>query len=155
MTFYDYYEMLTFDLIRSIADESRGCTFQNRSIGQVGYSMKIAEIKNALNATVLSGEEQMEETVVGGGSADLMEDVLAAATEGCALLTGVVTEQVVRTAIIAKVGVIVFVRGKQPQERVIHLAASYGIPLLCTQHSLFVASGKLYMEGLRGLDGSW
>jgi predicted transcriptional regulator len=117
--------------------------------------MKITEIKKALKATVLSGEDQMEESVTGAGSADLMEDVLSAATEGCALLTGVVTEQVVRTAIIAKVGAIVFVRGKQPERNVIDLAASYQIPTLCTRYSLFIASGKLYMEGLRGLDGSW
>ena len=117
--------------------------------------MKIAEIKNALKATVLTGEDQMDQTILGGGSADLMEDVLAAATERCALLTGVITEQVIRTAKVARVGVIVFVRGKQPTKRVIDLAASYEIPLLLTRYSLFVASGKLYMEGLRGLDGSW
>ncbi len=117
--------------------------------------MKITEIKDALKATILAGQNQLDENIVGAGSADLMEDVLSAATEGCALLTGVVTEQVVRTAIIAKVGVIVFVRGKQPEKSVIDLAASYKIPCLCTQYSLFVASGKLYMEGLRGLDGSW
>lgn len=117
--------------------------------------MKIAEIRDALKATVLTGENQMEKTIAGAGSADLMEDVLAAATEECALLTGVITEQVVRTAKVARVAVIVFVRGKQPQKRVIDLAASYNIPLLLTKYSLFVASGKLYMEGLRGLDGSW
>ena len=66
--------------------------------------MKIAEIKDALKATVLAGEDQMENTITGAGSADLMDDVLAAATEGCALLTGVVTEQVIRTAKIARVG---------------------------------------------------
>jgi predicted transcriptional regulator len=117
--------------------------------------MKIAEIKDALKATVLTGEDRMEDIITGAGSADLMDDVLAAATEKCALLTGVVTEQVIRTAKIARVGVIVFVRGKQPQEDVIALAASHKIPLLLTRYSLFVASGKLYMEGLRGLDGSW
>jgi len=117
--------------------------------------MKIAEIKDALKATVLAGEGQMEDKIAGGASADLMDDVLAAATEGCALLTGVVTEQVIRTAKIARVGVIVFVRGKQPEKRVIDLATSYNIPVLLTHYSLFVASGKLYMEGLRGLDGSW
>ena len=117
--------------------------------------MKIAEIQEALKGTVLAGEDQMDNPIAGGGSADLMDDVLAAATEGCALLTGVVTEQVIRTAKVARVGVIVFVRGKQPEKRVIDLAVSYKIPLLLTKYSLFVASGKLYMQGLRGLDGSW
>ena len=124
-------------------------------VQEVDRQMKIAEIKNALKATVLAGEDQMENTITGAGSADLMDDVLAAATEGCVLLTGVVTEQVIRTAKIARVGVIVFVRGKQPEKHVIALATSYNIPLLLTRYSLFVASGKLYMEGLRGLDGSW
>ncbi|MBW1865973.1 MAG: hypothetical protein JRI64_10200, partial [Deltaproteobacteria bacterium] len=68
---------------------------------------------------------------------------------------GVVTEQVIRTAKVARVGLVVFVRGKQPEKRVVDLAVTYKIPLLITRHSLFVASGKLYMEGLRGLDGSW
>jgi predicted transcriptional regulator len=117
--------------------------------------MKISEIRDALEATVLTGEDKLEETILGGGSADLMQDVLAAATEGCVLLTGVVTEQVIRTAKVARVGAIVFVRGKKPDSSVISMAATYQIPVLLTRYSLFVASGKLYMEGLRGLDGSW
>jgi predicted transcriptional regulator len=117
--------------------------------------MKIMEIRDILKAKVLSGEDRLEETVSGGGSADLMEDVLSAATEGCVLLTGVVTEQVVSTAKVARVGAIVFVRGKRPDDRVIRLAQSYDMPVLLTRYSLFVASGRLYMGGLRGLDGSW
>lgn len=182
LTIHDSYEMVTFNLIHLLVKNSAGYSFKNypaqiislprdmTSAGSADESwgirpmlglikidrpMKIAEIKDALNATVLAGEDQMEDIITGAGSADLMDDVLAAATEKCVLLTGVVTEQVIRTAKIARVGVIVFVRGKQPQKDVIALAASYKIPLLLTRYSLFVASGKLYMEGLRGLDGSW
>jgi predicted transcriptional regulator len=118
-------------------------------------AVKIIEIKKALDATILTGEDQLQSSVSGAGSADLMDDVLAAATAGCVLLTGVVTDQVVRTCKIAGVAAIVFVRGKKPEDRVVELAKSYAIPLLLTRYSLFVASGKLYMEGLRGLDGSW
>ena len=117
--------------------------------------MKVSEICEILKATVLSGETRMEDRVVGGGSADLMEDVLSAATEGCVLLTGVVTDQVIRTAKVARVGAVVFVRGKKPAAGVIELAKTYDLPLLLTRYSLFVASGRLYMGGLRGLDGSW
>jgi predicted transcriptional regulator len=118
-------------------------------------AVKIIEIKKVLDATILTGEDQLQSSVSGAGSADLMDDVLAAATEGCVLLTGVVTDQVVRTSKITGVAAIVFVRGKRPEDRVVELAKSYAIPLLLTRYSLFVASGKLYMEGLRGLDGSW
>ncbi len=100
-------------------------------------------------------EDRLEDRIAGGGSADLMEDVLSAATEGCVLLTGVVTEQVIRTAKVARVGAVVFVRGKKPAQEVIDLAKIYDMPLLLTRYSLFVASGRLYMGGLRGLDGSW
>jgi len=55
----------------------------------------------------------------------------------------------------AGVGGIVFVRGKRPDARTITLAENWGLPLLSTRYSLFVASGRLYINGLRGLDGSW
>ena len=97
----------------------------------------------------------MDRTVLGAGGADLMNDVLAAATEGAVLLTGLTTEHVLQTAKIAGVSAIVFVRGKAPAPEIVELAESYGIPLLQTRYSLFVASGRLYMNGLRGLDGSW
>ena len=117
--------------------------------------MKLFEIKDTLKATVLVGQDQLDKTITGCGSADLLEDILAAATEGCVFLTGVISEQVIRTAIIARIGAVVFVRGKKPDEKVVRLAASHNIPVLLTQFSLFISSGKLYMQGLRGLDGSW
>jgi len=117
--------------------------------------MKLFEIKDILKATVLVGENQLDKTITGCGGADLMEDVLAAAAEGALLLTGLTTEQVLRTARIAGVGAIAFVRGKKPDDKVLELAGSHDLPLLLTEFSLFVASGRLYMNGLRGLDGSW
>jgi predicted transcriptional regulator len=117
--------------------------------------MKIKELKEILKATVLSGEDQLDKVITGGGAADLMEDVLAAAAKGSALLTGVTTAHVVQTAHIVQVGALVIVRGKQPPEDIVELARSYNIPLLLTDYSLFVACGRLYMNGIRGLDGSW
>ncbi|MDP3286465.1 MAG: DRTGG domain-containing protein, partial [Desulfobacterales bacterium] len=93
--------------------------------------------------------------VVAGGSADLMDDVLSAIAKNGLLLTGLTSEDVIRTAQIAGVVAIVFVRGKKPDEQIVSLAKSYNLPLLLTRYSLFVASGRLYMNGLRGLDGSW
>ena len=117
--------------------------------------MKAAEIKEILDAEVLAGEDQLDRNVMGAGGADLMNDVLAAAAEGAVLLTGLTTEQVLRTAKIAGVSVIVFVRGKRPDDKIVEIARTYEIPLMLTRYSLFVASGRLYMNGLRGLDGSW
>ena len=117
--------------------------------------MKISEIKDALKAEVLTGEDLLDKSVVAGGGADLMADVLSAVAKGAVLLTGLTTEQVLRTARVADVAAVVFVRGKKPDEPVLELARSFNMPVLLTQYSLFVASGRLYMNGLRGLDGSW
>ena len=117
--------------------------------------MKISEIKTILDATVLTGEDQLERIVVGAGGADLMADVLSAVARDAVLLTGLTTEQVLRTSKIAGVAAVVFVRGKKPDTPVIELARSYRLPCLMTKYSLFVASGRLYVNGLRGLDGSW
>ena len=117
--------------------------------------MKINEIRDALKAELLVGEDLLDRNVSGGGGADLMEDVLAAVANNAVLLTGLTTEKVLRTAQVAGVAVIVFVRGKRPDAAIIDQAREYQLPLLLTEYSLFVACGRLYMNGLRGLDGSW
>jgi len=117
--------------------------------------MKISEIKEILKASVIIGDEQLDKTVVAGGSADLMDDVLSAVAKNGLLLTGLMTEHVIRTAQVSGIAAVVFVRGKKPDEQIVNLAKSFNLPLLLTRYSLFVASGRLYMNGLRGLDGSW
>ena len=117
--------------------------------------MKLYEIQNILDATILTGEDQLERSVVGAGGADLMADVLSAVAKEAVLLTGLTTEQVLRTAKLAEVAAVVFVRGKRPDTPVLELAESYQMPCMMTEYSLFVASGRLYVNGLRGLDGSW
>ncbi len=117
--------------------------------------MKLSEIQSILEATVLTGEDQLDVSVVGAGGADLMADVLSAVAKEAVLLTGLTTEQVLRTARIAGVAAVVFVRGKRPDRPVIEMAESFRMPCMLTKYSLFVASGRLYVNGLRGLDGSW
>jgi predicted transcriptional regulator len=117
--------------------------------------MKLQELKEILKASILVGQDQMDKVITGGGAADLMDDVLAAAAKDCALLTGVTTAKVMETASIAQVAAVVIVRKKQPPEEVITLARNFNIPLLLTNYSLFVACGRLYINGIRGLDGSW
>lgn len=117
--------------------------------------MKISEIQNILDAKILTCEDQLDRNVMGAGGADLMADVLSAVAKDAVLLTGLTTEQVLRTARVADVAVVVFVRGKRPDAPVIELAKFLHLPCLLTKYSLFVASGRLYVNGLRGLDGSW
>jgi predicted transcriptional regulator len=117
--------------------------------------MKLSEIKDILKARVLIGHDDLNRNIVAGGGADIMEAILSAVAKDGVLLTGLTTEEVLRTATISQVGAVVFVRGQQPSERIIKQAESFKLPLLVTDYSMFVAIGKLYMNGLRGLDGSW
>ena len=60
----------------------------------------------------------------------------------------------IRTSIISDVEAVVLVRGKQPAQEMIDLAKSEGIVLMSTPFSMFVACGRLYNNGMTGLDGS-
>ncbi len=118
--------------------------------------MKLAEIVNVLEATPLvkGSDDQLNSHITTGGSSDLMSDILAKFSEGCLLLTGLTNIQVVRTSMVSGVGAIVFVRGKTPPQDVVELAKSEKIPLYTTPCSMFVSCGRLYANGITGLDGN-
>ena len=116
--------------------------------------MKLSDIVDVLNASVLTEEDQLDKEIFTGGASDLMSDILAGISEGCILLTGLTTIQVIRTAMIAGVGAVVFVRGKKPPEEVVEQARSQGVTLLSCPYSMFVSCGKLYSLGITGLDGT-
>lgn len=115
--------------------------------------MKLSEIVDALDATLLTGEDKLDEIITRCGASDLMSDVLAAVSEDCVLLTGLTTVQVIRTAMVAGVGAVVFVRKKQPPQEVIDMAKDQGIPLISSPYSMFVSCGRLHACNLTGLDG--
>ncbi len=118
--------------------------------------MKLIEIINVLDATPLfkGSDDQLNSDIPTGGSSDLMSDILAGRSEGCVLLTGLTNIQVIKTALISGVGAIVIVRDKTPPQDVIELAQSENIPLYTTPCSMFVSCGRLYTQGLTGLDGN-
>ena len=90
--------------------------------------------------------------VEGGCGADLMSDVLASVQPQAVLLTGLCNPQVVRTAQMADVAAIVFVRGKMPTQDVIDLANEEQIPLITTPYGMFELCGRLYKAGLPSLE---
>ncbi|MDR3091970.1 MAG: hypothetical protein LBU36_07305 [Clostridiales bacterium] len=113
--------------------------------------MKISKIKEILTADTLAGEERIDTEVICACGSDLMSDVLAGeAKEEFVLLTGLVNPQVIRTAEMVDMRAIVFVRGKTPTPEVLELAEEKGIVVLSTKCPLYIASGLLYTNGLRG-----
>jgi predicted transcriptional regulator len=115
--------------------------------------MKLWQIVEALEAKVLTGDDLLEKDIHTCGASDLMSDILAGLSEGCILLTGLTTVQVIRTAMVAGVGAVVFVRDKTPSQEVIDLAREQKLPLISSPYSMFVSSGRLHARNLTGLDG--
>mgnify|MGYP002553112690 FL=1 len=112
--------------------------------------MTIADVKDILGAEVITGEEHLETEVHNACGSDMMSDVLAFVKDQSVLLTGLVNTQVVRTADMMDMVCIVFVRGKDPGEEIVELAADRGIVLMKSPLRMFTACGLLYEQGLRG-----
>ena len=115
--------------------------------------MKLSEIIEALNGKLLTGDGFLEKDISTCGASDLMSDILAGLSEGCILLTGLTTVQVIRTALVADVGAVVFVRDKTPPVEVVELAEENQLPLISSPYSMFVSCGRLHACELTGLDG--
>jgi predicted transcriptional regulator len=112
--------------------------------------MTVNEIKEILEAKVLCCEDKCDLEVHTACGSDMMSDVLAFVKDKCVLLTGLTNTQVVRTAEMMDVVCIVFIRGKMPNDEILELAVSMGIPVLATERRMFNACGLLYTNGLRG-----
>ncbi len=69
-----------------------------------------------------------------------------------ALVTGLVTNQALRTAEILDLETIIFVRGKTPSQSVIDLADEIGITLIGTGLTMYRASGLLFMNGVKSYE---
>lgn len=113
--------------------------------------MQLKDIIDLVECNVLCGDICGEQKFHFAFGSDLMSDVLAYVEEETLLLTGLTNAQVIRTAEMLDLRTIVFVRGKNPSEDVIELAAENDIVLLTTKHTMFNAAGILYANGLKGI----
>lgn len=110
--------------------------------------MYLREVRQILNAAVLCGEAYLDREVRSACGSDFMSDVLAYAKDQAVLLTGLVNPQVIRTAEMMDMTCIVFVRGKQPDGRMIAMAEDREIVLMTSTERMYNACGKLYAAGL-------
>ena len=112
--------------------------------------MTIKQVMETLDAELLTPEADLTREVHAACGSDMMSDVLAFVKEQAVLLTGLVNPQVVRTAEMMDMKVIVFVRGKVPGDAILDLARELDIVVLKTELEMFTSCGKLYQAGLRG-----
>jgi predicted transcriptional regulator len=111
--------------------------------------MILKEVKDILNAEVVSGDHDLEKEIKCAFAAELLSDVLALAQEGALLITGFTHSQVVYAADLANLCAILFIKGKRPNEETKQLAIQKKIPLLTTSFMMFEACGLLYEYGLK------
>jgi len=114
--------------------------------------LKLGEIVSIVEGRLISRRADLDMEILCAGAADLMSDVLAFADPGSILLTGLCNPQVIRTAEMADIAGIVFVRGKYPPTETIILAEEKGMPLVVAPHTMFELCGRLYRAGLQSCD---
>jgi len=111
--------------------------------------MEIQQIKELTHAVILCGEEKISNEVLSAFASDLMSDVLTLDCGEVMLITGLCNLQTIRTAEMAEVSYILFVRGKKASEEMIALAVENNMILLETEYSMFRTVGELYAHGLQ------
>jgi predicted transcriptional regulator len=110
--------------------------------------VKLREIIKITQGTVLTRHTNLNMEIQHCGAMDLMSDALAYMPPASMLLTGLKNIQTIRTAEMAQVKAILFVRGKTPDQDAVHLAEELGIPLIKTNYGMFESCGRLYKEGM-------
>ncbi len=124
--------------------------------------MKLKDIIDITKSTVITIDEDInfDRDVQYGLSCDLMSDVLMVlrkqaddidVEENSVLITGLATMQAIRTAEVLDIDIVMFVRGKQPNETVIKQAKDNNIILLTTKHMMYRTCGELFCSGLKGI----
>ena len=105
--------------------------------------MTIKEISNQLNARIITGEQHIDREIRCGFACDLMSDVLTLDSDGMLLITGLANIQTIRTAEMADISCILFVRAKKTTPTMIHIANENNIVLMECPYSMYKAIGIL------------
>ncbi len=109
--------------------------------------MKLTEIMKLTEAELLCGDAESQD-YKNAFSSDLMSDVLTNEADEAFLITGLVNVQAIRTAEMADISCILFVRDKEIPPNMIRLAEESDITLLRTKHTMFWVCGVLYQAGI-------
>ncbi len=110
--------------------------------------MELEEICKIVEARLHTSSHSRSCRIEQAFSSDLMSDVLTLLADNLLLITGLNNIQTVRTAEMADICHILFVRGKQPSEKMIELAEEQQIVLMSTAFSMYKTSGLLWTAGL-------
>lgn len=111
--------------------------------------MKLTDIIELTQANVVAGEPCPGHSIQKAFSSDLMSDVLTLDEDKILLITGLSNVQLVRTAEMADIDVVLLARNKKANQEMIELANENGLIILETPYSIFRTSGILFKNGLK------
>jgi hypothetical protein len=111
--------------------------------------MDIFEIAKLVNGTIICQKTTSDCIVNKAFASDLMSDVLTLTTDSLILITGLVNLQTIRTAEMADIKNILFVRGKKPSAEMLVLAEKEGMNIITCNKSMFATCGILFNAGLQ------
>jgi|GEM_PF-31359 len=131
---------------RTAADDTAGNAAGPERPGRMMTLSEICDLLACETATDVDDDPEFTAVV----ASDAMSEILTTSHHGALMLTGLTTIQSVRTAIVADVPTIVYLRGKRPSEKVLALARDKQIHVLLTRLGMFEACGILYEAGLEG-----
>ena len=113
------------------------------------FEVKITDIVELTKAKIVAGNPADIFLIEKAFSSDLMSDVLTLDEENILLITGLANVQLIRTAEMSDIHVVLLARNKKASSEMIQLAEENGLVLLETPFSIFKTSGILFSNGLK------
>ncbi len=106
--------------------------------------MKVSDLVEKLNLTVVSGENGLDREVDGAYVSDLLSDVMGHSEENQVWITLQVHQNVMAIASLKDLAAVILVNGFVAAENTVRHSNDEQIPILSTTDSTFEISGKLY-----------
>lgn len=106
--------------------------------------MKVQEIIEKLNLTILGGKEGLQNEITGGYTSDLLSDVMGNIGDGNIWVTLQTHKNVMAIASLRDLAAIILVKGLNPDADMLEKANEEEIPVLGTEMETFEVTGKLF-----------
>ena len=106
--------------------------------------MKVQELVEKLNLTVLSGKEGLNRDIEGCYVSDLLSDVMGNADMGNVWVTLQTHKNVVAIASLKELACVILVKGHSASGETLAQSNEEGIPFLSTDMETFETAGKIY-----------
>jgi predicted transcriptional regulator len=111
--------------------------------------MKLKDVLELCSGKILCGESHLEDEVDFAFASDMMSDVLTLLEDNILLITGLSSNQAVRTAVMSDIRNIVIARNKIPSQDMIAMANEFDIAIITSGFSMYRVSGALFNKGLK------